>query len=421
MLVYGFIFSLLLVSYAISSLRKSRRLHLTLMILCLAAMTIVSGLRATSVGTDGGMYFDIFQTYNKDPGAWCNVERGYCAFNKALISLGFTFPWVFFFESCFLYFCIGYFIYNIIDSEFWCFAVLLVYVTQSFFTALNLSRQYIAISFALLAFTFLTKRLYILSILFLLAGTTIHKSIWVIVLLPVIYYLTKFKTPFAIGAAIAYILSFLIRIIGVRPLFIPLISSIPKYSHYLNSSADFGGNASLLYSLVVNLIPNALLLFSLLVLFWSEGKQLTRSKWENRLAMHVAKERPDTYAPISKFSSVRILHGISGENPSKRSQLQGLDLTRYALAGAFIYVLLLNSMSEVRILIRLADYFIFFLIALSACAFSRINGPTRTILQVLLLAGYSILCFYLIFVRGHNEVTPYLVNMGHWAPRWWPL
>lgn len=421
MLVYGMLFLILIAAYAISSLRESRRLHLALMIFCLISMALVAGIRATNIGTDGRAYFDIFHAYESDFGAKCNVERGYCAFNKVLASLGFTFPWVFLLESCFLYFCIGYFIYTIIDNEFWCFAVFLVYVTQLFFTALNLSRQYIAISLALLAFTLLAKRLYISSTIFLLLGTTIHKSTWIIVLLPFVYYLTRFKKPFAVGAIIAYFVSFVVRIKGVQPIFVPFISAMPRYSHYLNNNPDFEANASLRYSLVVNLIPNALFLFSVLILLWSEGKRLTHGRWENRLAKQVTTERRDVFAPVSKFSLDRIFHRISGDSSCDQSQPQGLNLTRYAIAGALIYVLAINSLSAVRILIRLADYFIFFLIALSTYAFSRIKGRTRTILQILLLVGYSVLCFYLIIVKGHNEVIPFHVNTGRWSPRWWPL
>ena len=79
-----------------------------------------------------------------------NFEAGYCLLNGAIHWSGATYSVLFVLESLLLYSAIGLFIYQYVEERWWGFSCLMIFGMRTFFTALNISRQYIAVACACL-------------------------------------------------------------------------------------------------------------------------------------------------------------------------------------------------------------------------------------------------------------------------------
>lgn len=361
MSLYLSILVCLSLAYIVSLSIKSKRCSLALLLASLSLMAVPSGLRASSVGTDSAMYETIF-THLQSGWRYCPVEIGYCQLNRLLASHSFNFQTVFIIESIVLYSALAYFIVQIINQKDWQFVVLLFYVMQCFFIAMNISRQYFAISFCLIAYVLFLNKRYASSFVFVIVAYLIHRTSVCVLLIPIIYRLIKikgYKTLILIG----YLGSLVIRIIGPSALFAPFLSIIPKYRVYLYSAA-FTQATSLSYSIITLAIPNSLFLYFLYTIFTSKN-----------------------------FSSTLF---ASRENV-------------IALSCSVAYILSLNAFSGVMALARFADYFLFGFIAFICIMTRNLDKKSGFFLRALIICGYGLMCIYFVFIVGYHEVIPYRI------------
>lgn len=361
MSLYLLILVCLSLAYIISLSIKSKRYSLALLLVSLSLMAVPNGLRASSVGTDSAMYETIF-THLQSGWRYCPVEIGYCQLNRLLASHGFSFQTIFIIESIVLYSALAYFIVQTVNQRDWQFVVLLFYVMQCFFIAMNISRQYFAISFCLIAYVLFLNKKYASSFVFIIISYFIHQTSVCVLLIPICYHLMKTKR-YKMLILIGYLASLIIRIIGPSALFAPFLSIIPKYRVYLYSAA-FTQATSLSYSIITLAIPNSLFLYFLYILF---------------------------------------------TNKNFRSILFASRYNLTAFSCSVAYILSLNAFSGVMALARFSDYFLFGFIAFICIMTRNLDRKSAFLLRTLIICGYGVMCLYFVFIVGYHEVIPYRI------------
>jgi hypothetical protein len=368
--LYLGILAFLFVLFSLSLIPMPKTGSLLLMILGLSSMTLTSGLRSPEVGTDSLMYQTIYD-HLADGWQYCPVEKGYCAINRFFVGFGLPFQIVFLVESIVIYTAIGIFCYFIISRKDWMFICLLVYVTQIFFAAMNVSRQYFAIAFCLIAYVCYIKKHAAFAFCFVALAFSMHMTAVIVLLLPVIVFLSKSRY-FVLLTIIGYVLSLLVRVVGPSSFFGIFLSLIPKYAHYAYDST-FQQTATPIYTILSTVVPNVLfvIIFSIL------AKRLNRAQVEDDFLYE-----------------------------------QELKL-RLAISGSVLYIILLNAFSGVMALVRFADYFIFFMFLGLSLSLQKQDKKISFATQYFVVLAYGIICLYLVFVKGNYEVIPY--TFGNWA------
>ncbi|KFI89934.1 exopolysaccharide polymerization protein [Bifidobacterium scardovii] len=326
--------------------------------------------RGLTVGTDNISYFNIFSWRQLYDSQYCPMEFGYCSLNRVLADHGFSFQIIFVIESIVLYMAIFIFTKTMIKESMWSLLPLLFFTLQPFFNALNTSRQYFALGFALIAFVLAYKKKYIFSIICFIVAFSIHYAVAAVLLLAVLVPMLRssWSSTVILGA---YLVSFFVRIIGpekVMGIFTHLIS---KYSHYASGN-QFDAMGSFQYILFTILIPNIIFVFCLLFDYFVN----------NRTRNSLLSDKD-----ISIFHSREIL-----------------------LGGSLAYVCLLNAFVGSMSLARFADFFIIFLISYFLYVLSSMDDKRLVMFVVLVIIVTSFIsCYYFIGIRGYQSVVPYIL------------
>lgn len=232
-------------------IKYCRKIYL---ILNLLPLIIFAGIRSSDVGTDLNMYLNIFVSIDNPINFFIysevsGVDYLYLFFNLFINFISNSQVLFLFVVAFITYTLIGYSFYkhslNIYIS------VIMFIGLYMYCTSFNLIRQYLAIAFLCIAYSFLLDGRKLCVVIFSIIAVLFHKS--AMIMLPLFYFYDKMY-----NLKRYYILSFMI--IGVCIVFFSyysfLVALIPKYSSIYTSSG-YGSSreitASILYAIVASI------------------------------------------------------------------------------------------------------------------------------------------------------------------------
>ncbi|WP_158135112.1 EpsG family protein [Photobacterium damselae] len=243
MIVY-YIANLFLFPVGYGYKKSNSQLRLLILFLLSTVYSLFFGLRY-QVGVDWKNYITAFEFYNSNQD-YFSLEVGYKILNIISYNLGYDIQFIIIITTLIVFFLSFYSLYFIKINP--CYYIGVVFPYFIVMGAMNYTRQGVALSFFLLALSFLFNNKRVLFVIFLLFGCTFHVSL--IIFLPLLFYRMK--------------KSYLISIFLV--LAIPFILLVNfQYSMYIQ--ADFDSKGLLLRS--------AFVILSSVVLF------LNRRVWDN--------------------------------------------------------------------------------------------------------------------------------------------
>lgn len=335
---------LLLDSHILHINKKSLRFFLIIFV----PLWLVMGLRY-NIGADFRNYQAIFDAANNTGTNKYNVEIGFYWLNKLVALFSDNSQSIFIIVA---FFMILFFLRGFMFNSDVIFIQLVVFLgTGYYFYAMNIMRQYLAISIMCYAYHYLEKKQYKKWLLFLIIAFLFHKSvlIWIPVYLLIIYTESHFFYLFTLLFAVIfkygyrYILKILLR-------FIP-------YAHYFLSEDSFVTQRMSWSNVVVTGM--------VLLVYIIFGKEL------------IAKRK----------------------NNSQRIKYIWI---------MFLAYLFLNSFGDS--IIRLVLHFFFLIPALLADFFECFTEKTNVVLKVLFAVAMGSLMVYLLNYSGNinNHFIPYV-------------
>lgn len=359
---YIILFFILFICVILSAITANRNAKLYYLGIECIAMAVMTGFRALSVGTDTVMYYNIYSWMRLYNSKYCPMETGYCELNKQMASVGVDYPVLLAVEGLILYSGLFVFVWQLVDQSLWVSVPLLFYVSQSFFNSLNISRQYFAMGFVLLAATLFYKKKRVFGLFFLFIGLSIHYSSFIIVLVYILMKVIK-KKAFSSAAVLLYILSIGIRMIGPDKMFQTVISIVPKYNHYIGST-EFATLGSFQFVFFTILIPNCLFIMCYLINYFNKELSLVGSLFDYKYSLF--------------------------------------------LSGGLLYLCFMNAFTGSQALARFADIFVAFYIAYICSTLAKIKDKRVLILVwIIIVLVMTISCYYFIGIRGYQAVIPY--------------
>jgi uncharacterized membrane protein len=202
-------------------------------VLLVFALALLAGLRI-GIGSD---YYSYRQIYYATGGSTGRLEIGYGLLSKAFHSMGFSFEWLIFVIGIGVAVILARFIRDF--SPWPLFSLFLYFCSGYYFLQYNAIRQFIAMSFGLVAIGSITEKKYLKSIVIWAFAAFFHKSA---LLIAPVFYLGSFSLflgrPRLLAAA-----CLLTLVIGCLPasFFLGLLQRTP-YSDY--STTIFAGQRS---------------------------------------------------------------------------------------------------------------------------------------------------------------------------------
>lgn len=185
------------------------------------------------VGTDYQAYVNLYNNFDYDS----RLEIGFKILNSFLHSLDFKAEWAIA-SYAFIFSFAAYL--GLPKSYKWLY--LFVFLLTIWLPSLNITRQAIAISFSMLAFKYLWEKKFILFLIIILIGSSIHQSILLLIPLAVVAF-------FANGMVLSKkIIIFLMHFVIIIALLFPTVFFIPIEKALvflnLNSYAAYFGNST---------------------------------------------------------------------------------------------------------------------------------------------------------------------------------
>lgn len=360
MIVYcSLIFECLLLLIVSQNLKLNRQFHKLILIVILLSLAFVSGFRYNT-GTDYKHYVDIFHWINT-PGINRDYEEiGFRLLNKFVYYLGLDVQFIFIISSIFLALSLYYFITTFVKKEYWILFVFLFICSGAYFSSMNILRQYIALSFVMLSFTFLYKKKNILGTCCAVASVFFHKTTIVFILVAVLYPLfrSKYWKQFLI---LGYITAFALFLGGLDFITEFVTKLIPKWNGYAGSTISTNTNVSAILKMIV---PNILFLLYLSIVRKEANTSLTYSK--------------------------------------------DMSVWSFFLFSSYIYCVLLIAFSGIMIYSRITEYFtIFFIYLVLSLIISQKRKQEKIMLQFCIILYYVILTLITVFIMGGYGVMPY--------------
>jgi hypothetical protein len=310
-----------------------------------------------NVGTDYQHYVDIYNWIVSGLGAY--VEPGFYYFNVVIQRLGGNNTWVFFFSSLLLFLSLWVGLTKCVDSKYWFFAAFLFITTGTFFSSMNLLRQYMAISIVVMATPWLIEKKNIRYIIATFIAILFHTSAIIIFLFIILVLLDDFKIM-PILMWVTYFTSLLFVIIDFRSIIFIFGQFIPsRWSGYLDSGFFLQRNTFAMLKLIV---PNITLIFLL----------------------------------INKKS-------LLTQNPSNKIYI----------VGSFLYTIFSNLFFGVTVLTRLSEYFyLFFIVSIILVIKLCQDRLSRLIITTFYIIYYIVLTVVTIFMMNGYGVIPYMSIFG---------
>lgn len=342
------------------TLRRFRCLGLVTM---LSMMAIVSSLRSDTLSTDGPMYAGVF--HNPNTCRKYGFEIGYCLLNRAIWWSGATDTAIFVIESLLLYGAIGLFIYLYIEQRWWGFSCLMLFGTRTFFMAMNVSRQYIAVALCVFAFILYERRHWKFALGLVALATAFHITSMVVLLVPVVAWWQGHAKRFEIQSVVVIVVAFAMQFFDYDDIINWIAGFIPKYRHYQHDSLmDHTGTSIVwvLYTLTVSVV--------FVVYIWRRRKLADHSH-----------------------------HGVT--------TMQSNGKERLLLSGALVYVVMSDAFAGVNTLSRMPIFFIMFFIWLLTAMLATLGKRMQIAVELLILDASFLICYRQIYIRGNFGVLPY--------------
>ena len=361
-MVYGVLMLVCCMLCLLMRIPRLRQFRCFGLVMMLTMMTTISGLRSSNVGTDSPMYARLLRYSGK-----ClkyNFEAGYCLLNGAIYWSGATYSVLFVLESLLLYSVIGLFIYQYVEERWWGFSCLMIFGMRTFFTALNISRQYIAVALCMLAFMLYERKRWKLALGLVLLAMTFHITSIVVLLLPFVRWWAQ-SEHFELQSIAAVVVTFLIQFFDCGGIIVWVAGFIPKYRHYQHDSLMNNTGTSIFWMLYTLALSSVYIAYV----------------WRKRL---------------SQSNNVR--EGVQSECNEP-----------LLLAGALIYVVMVNAFAGVGTLNRMSIFFTMFFIWLLAALLAALSERMQIAVELVILAASFLMCYRQVYIRGNFGVLPYKV------------
>lgn len=360
-MVYGV---LVLICCAVCLLMRIPRLnrfrYAGLMVM-LTMMAAVSALRSGDVGTDGSMYVQVFH----HPGS-CRrhgFEIGYCLTNSAIHWLG-SYTVLLVLENVLLYGVIGLFICRYIKERWWGFSCLMLFGTRTFFMAMNISRQYIAVALCMLAFMLYERRHARLALCLVLFAMTFHITSIVILLIPAVEWWRRRAKRFEIQSTLVIVVAFAMQFLDYGGIICWIAGFVPKYRHYQHDSLMGNTGTSMVWVLYTLAVSAAFIVYV----------------WRRR----------------------ELADRLDCEDETAQSGHESL-----LLAGSLICVIMTDAFAGVDTLSRMSIFFVMFFIWLLTALLSTFGQRVQIAVELLVLAVSFLICYRQVYARGNFGVLSY--------------
>lgn len=342
---------------------RLRRFRCVGLIAMLSMMSVVAALRSINVGTDGRMYMRLFE--HPDRCLKYGFETGYCVLDYLTHWSG-SYTVLLVLESVLLYAAIGLFIYRYIDEQWWGFSCLMVFGTRTFFMAMNISRQYIAVALCMFAFMLYERRHWKSALGLVLLSMTIHITSIALLLIPAVAWWRRHARHFELQSTIVVAVAFLMQFLDYGGIINWMAGFIPKYRHYQYDSLMGNTGTSMVWVLYTLAVSAAYIVY-------------------------VWRKRKSDELPRFEFES-------EASQPDRESLL---------LAGALVYVAMTNAFAGVDTLSRMSIFFTMFFIWLLTALLDTLDGRMRVAVELLILVASFLICYRQVYVRGNFGVLPY--------------
>ena len=340
--------------------RLNRFRYAGLMVM-LAMMAAVSALRSSDVGTDGAMYMQVFH----HPGS-CRrhgFEIGYCLTNSAIHWLG-SYTVLLVLENVLLYGVIGLFICRYIKERWWGFSCLMLFGTRTFFMAMNISRQYIAVALCMLAFMLYERKHARLALCLVLLAITFHITSIVILLIPAVEWWQRRARRFEIQSTVVIVMAFAMQFLDYGGIISWIAGFVPKYRHYQHDSLMGNTGTSMVWVLYTLAVSSAFIVYV----------------WRRR----------------------KLADCFDCEDETAQSGHESL-----LLAGALICVTMTDAFAGVDTLSRMSVFFVMFFIWLLTALLSTFGQRVQIAVELLVLAVSFLICYRQVYARGNFGVLSY--------------
>ncbi len=363
-MVYGVLILVCCLICLLMRIPKLRQVQCFGLVMMLAMMAVVSGLRSSVVGTDGPMYARLIEHYDR-----CSeygFEIGYCLLNGAVYSVGATYTALFILESFLLYGVVGLFIYRYIEKRWWGFSCLMIFGTRTFFMALNVSRQYIAVAMCLFAFILYERGRWKSALGVVLLAMTFHITSIVMLLLPLVRWWVR-SERFGLQSSVVVVVAFLMQFLDYGGIVSWVAGFIPKYRHYQHDSLmdNTGTSASM--------VVYTLALSAVYIVYM----------WRRRRNKCVA--QPNDTCEVVRFKCDESL----------------------LLSGALIHVVLSDAFAGIGTLSRMSIFFTIFFVWLLTALLDTLNKRMQVAVELVILVAAFLVCYRQVYIRGNFGVLPY--------------
>lgn len=193
----------------------------------------VSAIRY-DVGRDYQHYVDIYQWINSP---WINrtyEEPGFRSLVKLCGYLGYSYQSIFVISSLLLAISCYIFTINYVNIENWFLFAFLFICGGSYFSSMNLVRQYMAMSFILFALVLLKYKKYILTILLIILAVMFHKTaIFMSLPIMIAYFVKSIKKNYLLIGT--FVIVFAISMVGLDKSVAFVMRVIPFWKGYTTS------------------------------------------------------------------------------------------------------------------------------------------------------------------------------------------
>lgn len=347
MIVYSFL--ILICIFLQIFCKKNRKIFFNLTIIMLF---LVSAFRY-NVGTDYEHYGNIFQWVLNGYDVY--VESGFKILNIFVQRvLNMDVIAVYFISSLIIIISFAKSIKENVSSQYWFIGIFIFIGSGIYFASFNLIRQYIAIAIIVAGMPLLIKRRYIKYSILVLIASTFHTSVLIVEFFIVFLIVFRNKKNTKILWYI-YIVSILCMIIDIRNIFNIFSMIIPdRWLWYLNSDFLLEKNTS---AILKQIVPNITIIFLL------------------------------------RKRGCILKHNINAD---------------VYILGYFMFVIITNCFFGVLLLLRLSNYFDFYLIYCVPLIieFWRYKENKRLTMWIFILY-YLLLTIVTIFIMNGHGVMPY--------------
>ncbi|WP_289097695.1 EpsG family protein [uncultured Bifidobacterium sp.] len=327
-----------------------------LVVAIVSYIAVLTGFRY-QVGGDYTHYIEVYDFINSPYIDRTYEEIGYRILTKVTYAFGWGPRSVFIISGIMLGIALYVFTKHVVDNRFWGFFLFLFVCGGSFFSSLNLMRQYMALSCCLVAYVLWRKQHPVWAALLFALGISFHRSLLIVLLLfPLRYCLRRNRTMTII---VIYLISFTVLVFGMDSIIAVISRIIPSWSGYADIDTTASRNALALLKAV---IPNVLLLYGL-----TKRRSLLRDR---ELIAH------DPYRSL-------------------------------VISGTITFAAMSICFAGIMILTRIAEFFAPFYFVYLCRLLQVENRGMKMLLSYSVYIYYLALTIVTIFVMNGNFVIPY--------------